>query len=245
MELYAAMVENLDGHVGRLLAHLEDIGQLDNTLVVFMSDNGGAGEDFYNEGPFVAYLRRHYDNAYEKMGTRESFVSYDDPWAEAGSAPFSRIKTYTREGGIVAPFIVAGPGVAGRGTINESYVTVMDLAPTFLELARATYPESPKLRPMLGESMVDFLAGTSPAVHDDRYVTVLFHGGRAFLRQGDWKLATLEAPFDETQFALFNVAVDPGETSDLRLQHPDRYAELLALWRQERRRMGIILPEDL
>lgn len=245
MELYAAMVENLDDHVGRLLRHLEESGQLDNTLVVFMSDNGAAIEDFYNEGPFVAYLREHYDNAYETMGTPESFVSYSDPWAEAGSAPFSRIKTYTREGGVVAAFIAAGPGVAGRGRIDPAYVTVMDLAPTFLEIAGAEYPASADIEPMLGESMVAFLAGTVPAVHDETYVTTLMHGGRALLRQGDWKLTTLEPPFAEAKFALFNIAEDPGETTDLRLTHPEKFSELITLWREERQRLGILLPEDL
>ena len=98
---------------------------------------------------------------------------------------------------------------------------------------------------MLGESMVPFLAGKSSTVHSESYVTTLFHEGRALLRQGPWKLSTLEAPFEESGFALFNVLEDPGETTDLRLELPEKYDELLALWRQERRRMGIILPQDL
>ncbi|MCH7982284.1 MAG: sulfatase-like hydrolase/transferase, partial [Proteobacteria bacterium] len=90
MELYAAMVDNLDDHVGRLLDHLKANGEFENTIVIFMSDNGAAGEDFYHRGPFADYIQREYDNSYEKMGTAESFVSYGMPWAEAGSAPFQR-----------------------------------------------------------------------------------------------------------------------------------------------------------
>ena len=115
MELYASMVDNVDHHIGRLLSFLKETGLYDNTLIVFMSNNGAAAEDFFNEGPFTEYLQANFDNAYENMGTAVSFVSYDDPWAEAGSAPFMRRKTYTREGGIVAPMIIAGPGVAGAG----------------------------------------------------------------------------------------------------------------------------------
>ena len=92
MELYAAMVDNLDDHVGRLLEYLKSNGLYENTLVVFMSDNGAAGEDFYNRGDFAEYEQANFDNAYEKMGTAESFVSYDEEWAEAGSAPFLRRK---------------------------------------------------------------------------------------------------------------------------------------------------------
>ena len=245
MELYAAMVENLDGHVGRLIDHLKESGLYDRTLIVFMSDNGAAGEDFYNEGPFVEYIQAHFDNAYEKMGTAESFVSYDDPWAEAGSAPFMRRKTYTREGGIVAPMIIAGPGVANIGTVDSTYVTVMDLAPTFLEFGGVQYPNDGSVRPMLGESMLTFLAGEIETVHSNEYVTTLYHGGRAYLRQGDWKISNLEPPFDESNFELFNLSTDPGETNNLAESHADKYEELLELWRDNRKELGIILPQDL
>jgi arylsulfatase len=245
MELYASMVDNLDDHIGRLLAYLKEADLYDNTLVVFMSDNGAAGEDFYNEGPYTEHIRAHFDNAYETMGTAKSFVSYDDPWAEAGSAPFMRRKTYTREGGIVAPMIMAGPGVAQADTIDSTYVTVMDLAPTFLELAHAQYPDDGTVSPMLGESMAGFLSGAAEAVHTDDYVTVLYHGGRAYLRQGNWKISNLEPPFDERDFELFDVSTDPGETSNLAESHAEKYEELLELWREERKKLGIILPQDL
>lgn len=245
MELYASMVENLDDHVGRLLDHLKTEGIYDNTLIVFMSDNGAAAEDFYNRGGFVEYIQEHFDNAYETMGTSVSFVSYDDPWAEAGSAPFMRRKGYTRQGGIVAPMIMTGPGISDAGSINSTYVTLMDLAPTFLEIAGAKYPDDGSVQPMLGESMTEYLAGSAEAVHSEDYVTLLYHYGRAYLRQGDWKISTLEAPFDEGDFELFDLSVDPGETQDLSESNPEKYEEMLELWREHRRELGIILPQDL
>jgi arylsulfatase len=230
MELYASMVDNLDDHIGRLLAYLKKEDLFENTLIVFMSDNGAAGEDFYNEGPFVEYVRAHFDNAYETMGTAKSFVSYDDPWAEAGSAPL---------------MIVAGPGVTSTGAADPAYVTVMDLAPTFLEFAGAKYPDDGTVQPMLGESMRSFLAGEAETVHSEDYVTTLYHAGRAFLRQGDWKISNLEPPFDEEDFELFNLATDPGETENLAESHADKYEELVEIWRDRRRELGIILPQDL
>ncbi|MFQ5983739.1 MAG: arylsulfatase, partial [Woeseiaceae bacterium] len=200
MELYAAMVDNLDDHVGRLLDYLKENDLYDNTLIVFMSDNGAAAEDFYHDARFMDYIRAQFDNSYELMGTSASFVSYGPQWAEAGSAPFQRHKQYTREGGIVAPMIIAGTGVTPRGVVDSSYVTVMDLAPTILEIAGGQYPDDGSVRPMLGESMRDFLAGSADAVHDEEYVTVLYHRGRAFLRQGRWKISNLEPPFDESKF---------------------------------------------
>ena len=246
MELYAAMVENLDDHVGRLLDYLESTGQLENTLVVFMSDNGAAAEDFYNHGRNSEFLQEHYDNRLENMGSPSSWVAYGPQWAEAGSAPFSRHKGYSREGGIIAPMIVSGPGVISPAEkIDRSYVTVMDLAPTFLELAGATYPTDGSVEPMRGESMVSFLAGESSRVHDDDYVTTLHHAGRAFIRQGKWKLSNLERPFDESQFELFDLESDPGETLDLADEAPETYQRLLELWRKQRVELGILLPSDL
>ena len=245
MELYAAMLDNLDDHVGRLLDYLRRNGLYDNTLIVFMSDNGPAGEDFANTGSNRDFIRAHYDSSYERMGTAGSFVSYAPPWAEAGSPLFQRYKSFTREGGIVAPLIVAGPGVAVPGRIDSSYLTIMDLAPTFLEAAGARYPDDGSVRPMLGESMTGLLQGTANAVHDDDYVTAFYHRGRAYLRKGAWKISNLEAPFDESAMELHNLAEDPGETVNLAESHAEKYAELLEDWRRERKRLGILLPQDL
>jgi arylsulfatase len=178
------------------------------------------------------------------MGKATSWVSYGPQWAEAGSPAFSRFKTYTREGGIRAPFIVAGTRVGSRGVINDTYFTVMDLAPTFLELAKATYPDDGSVQPMLGESLVPLLADLAP-VHDENYVTTLYHGGRAFVRQGKWKLVNLDRPFDESGFELFDMETDPGETVNLADAEPEKLAALIALWRVERKKLGIILPGDL
>ena len=179
------------------------------------------------------------------MGKVGSWLTYGRPWAEAGSAPFSRYKLFTREGGIVAAMIAAGPGVASGGTIDSTYLTVMDLAPTFLELGDATYPSDGSVAPMLGESMVNFLAGSETAVHDDNYVTTLYHSGMALLRQGRWKIVTLDPPFDESRFQLFDIEADPGETRNLALQYPERMASMIALWRETRLELGIVLPQDL
>lgn len=245
MELYASMVDNLDDHIGRLLDYLHENDLYENTLIIFMSDNGASGRDFYERGQFHEYISANYDNAWEKMGTAASFVSYDQEWAEAGSAPFTRYKGYSREGGIVAPLIAAGSRVASRGVIDPTYFTVMDLAPTFLEIAGARYPEDGSVEPMLGESLSDFLAGNAEQVHDDDYVTAVYSAGHAYLRQGRWKIANLDAPFDERDFQLFDLEVDPGEVNDLAAAEPEKYAQMIALWRTERKRLGIVLPEDL
>jgi arylsulfatase A-like enzyme len=244
MELYAAMLENLDHHVGRLLDHLKETGEYERTVVVFLSDNGAANEDWWHEGEAHDFIRAHYDDTPDRRGRRGSWVSYGRGWAEAGSAPFSRHKSYTREGGLMAPMIVAGPGVSRGGHLEDAYVTIMDVAPTLLEAAGATYPSDGSVRPMLGTSMAPLLGGTSDHVHDDASVTTVYHGGRAYVRRGPWKLVTLEPPFDESKFELFDVVADPGETRDLRAAEPARYAEMLGLWRSEKARLGIRLESE-
>ena len=247
MELYAAMVDNLDRHVGRLLEAVRANDLYEDTVVIFMGDNGAAAEDFYNGYPhsnFQSYLRANYDNAYENMGKPSSFISYGPQWAEAGSAPFSRHKTYTREGGLVAPMIVAGRGVERRGEQTDTYATVMDLAPTILEWGQATYPTDGSVQPMRSQSMTPLLTRVTNTVHDDQYVTTLYHGGQALVRRGRWKLVNLEGPFSEDSFELFDLQQDPGETTNLADAEQERFAEMLALWRSERQALGILLPED-
>ena len=112
-----------------------------------------------------------------------------------------------------------------------------------LELAGADYPQDKA--PILGESAVGFLTGEEKAIHDASNVTVFSHAQRAYVRQGEWKLMTLDRPFDERNFELFNLAEDPGETTDLSARNFDKRNELLDIWRQQRRRLGIVLPQDL
>jgi arylsulfatase len=121
----------------------------------------------------------------------------------------------------------------------------MDLAPTFLELAGAVYPSSESISPMRGESINDFLAGKVEFVHNEDYITVHSHGGRSLIRKGQWKLTNLNRPFDEADLELFNLEEDPGETTNLAETEPDKFQEMLELWRVERKAQGIVLPQDL
>ncbi|HET9432643.1 MAG TPA: sulfatase-like hydrolase/transferase, partial [Chitinophagaceae bacterium] len=244
MELYAAMVDNLDHHIGRLLQYLEESKQLDNSIIVFMSDNGAAAEDFYNRpdgpGPF---LRKHYDNSYDNMGKASSFVSYGPQWAQAGAAPFKLFKYYSTEGGIVAPLIISGKYVERKFGLQNTFITVMDLAPTFLELAGIGYPvvyNNKKATPMLGESCLPFVRGKANAVHSDNYVFGLEHDGQCLLIKGNWKITNISRPFDETAFALYNLSKDLGETTDLSKSNPIKFTEMMNEWKDFKIRTGVI-----
>jgi arylsulfatase len=235
MELYAAMVDNLDYHVGQLIQSLKLEDLFDNTIIIFMSDNGAAGNDLYNEAWSRDFIRSHYDNSYENMGKVNSFVSYGPQWAQAGAAPFNRYKGYTTEGGTNAPFIISGKNIPANGEISDTYFTVMDLAPTFYELAGVTYPGTlgtAKTKPLLGNSILPYLQGNVATIHDQNYGVGLEHRGRICYRKGDWKIVNLEAPYDEAKMMLFNIATDLGETTDLRNTHPEKFEELLNEWKR-------------
>ena len=121
----------------------------------------------------------------------------------------------------------------------------MDIAPTLIEAANGVYPEGGSIRPMLGESMLPLLAGASDRVHDEDYVTTFFHVGQAYLRQGKWKIVHSNSLFDESAFELYDVIADPGETRNLKEDMPDLYERMIELWREERVKLGILLPSDL
>ncbi len=248
MEIYAAMVENLDDHIGRLIHFLQDEKILDNTLIIFMSDNGAGGEDFYNlPKGFGPYMRSHFDNAYDNMGKAGSFVSYGPQWAQAGAAPFKLYKSFATEGGVVCPMIITGKMVAKIPGLQETFVTVMDLAPGFIELAKLSYPKiynQKEMVPMLGESFLPYIKNERNSIHDDKYVFGLEHDGQCLLIKGDWKITNISSPFEEHAFALYNLADDMGETRDLSKSNPEKFQEMLNEWELFKKKNGIILKQQ-
>lgn len=236
MELYAGMVDNLDHHIGRLIQMLKDIGEYENTIIVFMSDNGAAGEDFYNR-PKADFLQSKYDNSLENMGSPSSFVSYGPPWAEAGSAPFRYFKGYTYEGGIVASMIIRAPKMKRRGEIHNGFATLTDLAPTFYEITGISYPDSldgSPIQPLPGTSLIPVLRGDTAKVVSRDTPWVMERSGRVLVRKGEWKL--VKPPVrewgDRTNFELYNLAEDPSENHDVKDQHPEKFQELFKEWEE-------------
>ena len=245
MELYAGMVDNLDYNIGRLVSYLKENGLYENTLIVFVSDNGAAAEDFYYSSYFGPFLQEQYTDSYEVMGTENSFISYGSQWAEAGSAPFRYFKGYTTEGGMVAPMIIAGPQVVETNAINDQFLTVMDLAPTFYQLAGLAYPEEwkgKKVKSLAGKSLLPLLHGAEESIHDSTYVFALEHRGRIMLRKGKWKLLNTALPFDPTNFELHNLAERQDEQLNLKKEYPEKFKELMQEWENWSNSVGVQFP---
>jgi len=252
MELYAAMTENMDFEIGRVLDRLKELSKLDNTLVVFLSDNGAEPTELETliEKIFspaaMKWVAAHFDLRFDNWGRKGSLVDYGAAWAQVGSTPFRFFKTYTAEGGIHSPVIIAGPGVK-EGMLRPDVLHVTDLVPTFLELAGARHPAATdkKLAPLLGRSLMPLLSGnTGSARSEKEWIGEELFGNRA-IRQGDWKLCyILKTAGGTGDWQLFNIQNDPGETHDLSKENPSKRAELLGLWDKYVKQNGVLLTND-
>ena len=253
MEVYAAMLANMDYHIGRVMDHLKTTGQLDNTVVFFISDNGAEPvelsalvESVFSEDA-KKWFFENFDTKPENWGRKGSAVDYGAAWAQAGSTPFRFYKAWTAEGGIRAPLIISGAGVKNAGAIQPAVMHVTDFVPTFLELAGVQHPSATdkKLAPLSGKSLTPLLTGKTEAVRTDKdWIGEELFGNR-MVRQGDWKLCyILKTAGGSGEWELFNLKTDPGETADLAKKEPEKTKEMLAVWEKYVTQNGVILTGD-
>lgn len=250
MEAYAGMVECLDHNIGRVTDYLESIGELDNTYVMFFSDNGaeGAAYEAYPmvAGELMAHIGKYYNNSLDNIGNKDSFVWYGPRWAQAATAPSRLYKAYTTEGGVRVPCVIRYPPIHNdrKGEITETFATVMDIAPTVLTLAGIKHP-SPEWKgrqivPMRGKDMMPWLEGKQQLVHDPSEAFGWELCGRAAIRKGNWKADFIPFPKGKSAWQLYDLSTDPGETEDLATKHPEILQELLALWETYCEETGVV-----
>jgi arylsulfatase len=251
MEVYAAAVQAVDDSTGRIIEHLERLGELDNTIIVFTSDNGATAEggaegtrSYYSQFAHVAGLPEDWDRDVDRdldlIGGPQTTVHYPRGWGQTSNTPFRLYKGQTFAGGIRAPLIVHWPtgdllGARDVG-LRRQYVHVTDLTPTLLDLLGIEPPrqrhglDAPTLD---GRSAAAILRDPSaPAAHGDQYTETA--GQRAFQR-GRFKIVTLHRPgsdFDDSEWQLYDLVADPTETRDLAHDHPEVVRELADAWEQ-------------
>lgn len=243
MEIYAAMVDRLDQNVGRVIAALKRMGELDNTVILFTADNGADGMDLattelkVGQEPLAGG-----GNSLDNRGQANSFISYGPDWAQAATAPSWLYKAYATEGGTRVAAFINAPQSARNGAVAPIFGSVMDVVPTFLDLAGIADPKGQfngrKVEVIRGKSWAPYLAGKAEGVYSSSDVvgTELF--GSRSIRQGDWKITDT----GDGQWRLFNLAEDPGENRDLAASDPERLAELIRRWDDYARDVGVILP---
>lgn len=248
MEIYAAMVADLDEYVGRVVDHLKQTGEYDNTFIFFLSDNGAEGHDLEATWPHLSeHIQARCDNSYENMGRSNSYLYYGPDWARACGGVFSLYKAYASEGGIRVPAFACMPERFAGERTSRAFASVLDLMPTILELADMspafdTNRDLDEL-PMQGRSMLPLLRGESEHIHaaDEVMAWELF--GRRAVRRGDWKLSFNTEPLGPGRWQLFHLSTDPGETFDLAGRYPERRQQLLEYWQAYVEQMGVILPD--
>ena len=245
MELYAGMVEHTDHHIGRLISTLKTNDQYENTVIVVLSDNGASDTDLYNDPKRGEYCRKYHNNDMTNMGKEDSWVSHGKPWANSLMGPFFGFKTWASEGGIASPLIVSGAGINEKGSIKKDLVTIQDLAPTFLELAKVDYPKTynkKEVAPMIGKSMVSYWNGSNDnSPHDDNSIFVTENRNHAMLRKANWKIVNFGQASDTAQFKLYNLSNDLGERLDVSKENPSKKQELLNEWLIFKEETGILV----
>jgi arylsulfatase A-like enzyme len=245
MEIYAAMVSDLDTYIGKVIDHLRQIGELDNTFIMFMSDNGAEPDRRDLKEPISKHVGKEYDHSLDNLGSATSYVMYGPNWASAGATPFNRHKFTAFEGGVHVPAFVHYPRKVARGARSNAMGTVMDLLPTFLEIAGSRHPgASYRGQPVLpprGISLLPVLYGKAPAVHpkDEVFGWELF--GQRSVRQDNWKLVWDQAaPEAERRWSLFDLRTDPTEQNDLSAGNPAQLQHMLQLWERYDQETGVI-----
>lgn len=227
MEVYSAMVDRLDQNIGRLMQALKETGQDDNTLIVFFSDNGGCASDITPDGEKYQEYRDY--NKGKVAGTKDSYIFCGPGWATAQSSPFRRYKTWTYEGGLTTPMIVWWKGKVKPNSMTNEIGHLIDLMPTFLEAAGASYPREmngKKLVPLEGTSLLPVLNGKKHK--KERELGWFLYGSRAY-RIGKWKLVW---GVTARKWELYDMEADRTETTDLAAKHPEMVKKLSSAWQK-------------
>jgi arylsulfatase A-like enzyme len=247
MEIYAAMVDDIDVNIDRLLSYLKGIDELDNTFIFFMSDNGAESAPLHDWPVFGDLIKECCNNSYENMGKADSYLYYGQNWGRVSTGPFRAYKGYASEGGVRVPAFANYAGLVKKGATNKSYTSVMDVMPTLLELAAVQHPgeqyQGREILPMQGLSLLPIFDSSKDSIRDkDAWMGAEVFGRRS-ISQGDWKLLMMEPPWGSGEWQLYNLETDPAEQIDLAASEPERMKKMIEFWQQYEADNGLIKAE--
>jgi arylsulfatase len=250
MEIYAAMIDYMDESIGRLLSYLRSKGEYDNTMIVFMSDNGPsktAITDYLALGGAAADFVKMFDNSLENKGRPGSSTDIGPGWAFASATPLRLFKGYVTQGGIQVPAIIkpAGTRIDG-GSLSNTPLHVTDLMPTFLDLAQVTYPtkyNGVSIPRPTGLSLLPLISTHGTQEFTRRGLGWEAYGMDAWL-EGDLKLVRLPAPYGNGKWQLYDLRSDPGERNDLATNMPEVVATFETKWLDYARTNEVVHPDQ-
>ena len=246
MEVYAGMVNNMDYQFGRVMRFLKYIGEYDNTIVIFLSDNGP--NPWYSDdypGNSGSKWFAQFDNSIENIGHPMSHYAYGMGWGSASAGPLDLFKMTVAEGGIRSPMLIAGPGVKGNRQV-DAFAYVWDVMPTVLDLASIEHPrkyQGRQVERMRGKSLQGVLTGSAKSVYGaEEFVGGEMQNGK-WMRQGDFKAVSVAPPYGTGTWHLYNLADDPGETHDLAKAQPETLKKLQVAWDRYADDVGVVLSQ--
>jgi arylsulfatase len=237
MQIYAAMVDYMDTSIGRVLDYLAKQNRLDNTIIVFMSDNGAEQWDYQNAPPPVGKFASTFDNSPENRGLEGSFIFYGPQWAHVSNTPFTRFKGSTYEGGVRSPAIVSWPGNIQEGLISSALTFVTDWYSTFAELAGANVSAKAS-----GKSLVPLLTGSTDSVRQGEAIGMELWGGRGVVKD-HYKLVGSPKWQGDGTWELYDLESDPAEQINLKNDKPGVFAAMQEAWLEYASDNNVVLPE--
>lgn len=234
MAIHAAMVDRMDREIGRILSQLRAMRALDNTLIMFLSDNGASAE---------IMVRADGHDRKAAPGSAATYLCLGPGWSTTCNTPFRRHKTWNHEGGICTPFIVHWPrGLSAKGALRHNPGHVIDVAPTILDIAGGKPPGKWNGKPVPkapGKSLRPVLSEDGTVQHDSLW---WMHEGNRAIRIGDWKLVSDD---NGKTWELFNLKQDRAETKNLAASHPEKARELRAAWAKQFAAIQKLAKRDL
>ena len=244
MEVYSGMIEAMDHHIGRLIAHVQQRGELDNTIFVITSDNGPEPSDPVHAPWMDIWMGFNgYNWTLDTMGEPGSLAFIGPEWAASISAPGSLYKFYASDGGLRVPMILSGPGIPA-GAQRQALAFVTDVTPTLLELAGATQADPPGALPMTGRSLVPLLSGAAERVYGEADTFGIEVSGNAALFRDRYKIVRNMPPVGDGAWRLYDLLADPSEVNDLSKGQPELFQSMLAGYEAYTQRAGVLaLPE--
>jgi len=230
MAVYAGMLDAMDFHLGRLVAHLKEIGEYENSIFIFLSDNGPEPSDPLQIVSVSPWVKFNYSIDMEDLGAKGSYTSIGPSWANAAASPGTFYKFYAGEGGVRVPLIISGPSIQ-QNKIENSFAHIKDIVPTILQLSstqdhQGGYKGKPVM-PISGASLLPVLQGKTHFTHEKEKYIGYELSGNAALYKGDYKLLKNLPPLGDGEWHLYNIVVDPGEYRDLRDEMPDLYLQMI------------------
>jgi len=235
MEVYAGMVDAMDMHIGRLMDYLKDIGEFENTLFIFTSDNGAEGSNLIRVDGTSAlgiwFDAVGYNADYDTLGERGSFNAIGPNNATIAASPLAYYKFYASEGGLRVPLVMSGPGINRQQEKSDEFVFVTDLTPTILALAGVKDHggnwKGNNVEKVIGKDFSKYLAGETDSIHAESLAIGYELGGNRALFKGDYKIVFNRSANDRA-WHLFNIKSDPGEARDLSADQPARFTEMIS-----------------